>query len=78
LQENVNRCSARQSGHRTRAAFRSPHDPVTDHEGEARTGVAAVEVTVDDLLDDRPEIPILIEAMSTAKPVLLLETYLVF
>jgi hypothetical protein len=50
----------------------------TDHEGEARAGVAAVEVALDDLLDDRPEIPALIEAMSTAKPVLLLETHLVF
>ncbi len=28
--------------------------------GEARAGVAAVEVALDDLLDDRPEIPVLL------------------
>ena len=39
--------------------------------------MAAVEIALDDLLDDRPEIPILIEAMSTAKPVYLLEAALV-
>jgi len=60
LQESVNRCSAWQSGQRTRAALRSPHEPVTDHEGEARAGIAAIEVALDDLPDDRPKIPALI------------------
>ena len=38
-----------------RAAFRSPHEPVTDHEGESTARVAEVEVALDHLLDDRPE-----------------------
>jgi len=38
-----------------RAAFRSPHEPVTDHEGESATGIAAIKVALNDLLDDRPE-----------------------
>jgi len=32
----------------------------TPDTGETRTGVAAVEVTLDDLLDDRAEIPVLL------------------
>jgi len=60
LQENVNRCSAWQSGQRTRAALRSPHEPARDHEGEARAGIAAIKVALDDLPDDRPKIPALI------------------
>ena len=38
-----------------RAAFRSPHEPATDHEGESAAGIAAVEIALDHLLDDRPE-----------------------
>jgi hypothetical protein len=34
---------------------------------KARAGVAAVEVSLDDLFDDRPEIPILIEARNRSK-----------
>ena len=57
---NVNRCSAWQSGQRIREALLSPHEPATDDEGEARAGIAAIEVALDDLLDDRPKIPALI------------------
>jgi hypothetical protein len=53
-----------------RAAFRSPHETATDHEGEPAFRIAAVKILLDHLLDDRSEKPILIEAMSTAKPVL--------
>jgi hypothetical protein len=38
-----------------RAAFRSPHEPATDHEGKTAAGVATVEVALHDLLDDGPE-----------------------
>jgi hypothetical protein len=61
-----------------RAAFRSPHETATDHEGEPAFRIAAVKVLLDHLLDDRSEKPILIEAMSTAKPVLPLETIFIF
>ena len=37
------------------AALRSPHEPVTDHEGEPSAGIAAVKILLDHLLDDRPE-----------------------
>ena len=38
-----------------RAAFRSPHGPVTDHEGEPAFRIAAVKILLDHLLDDRSE-----------------------
>jgi len=38
-----------------RAAFRSPHEPATDHEGEPAAGIAAVKILLDHLLDDRSE-----------------------
>jgi hypothetical protein len=43
-----------------RAAFRSPHEPVTDHEGEARAGIASVQVALDNLPDDRLEMAIVL------------------
>jgi hypothetical protein len=42
-----------------RAALRSPHETASVHEGKAATGVAAVEVLLHDLFDDRPEIAVL-------------------
>jgi hypothetical protein len=42
-----------------RAAFRSPHAPATDYEGEPAAGIAAVKILLDHLLDDRSEKPIL-------------------
>jgi hypothetical protein len=49
LQESVNRCSAWESGQWTRAALRSPPEPAADHEDcEARAGIAAIEVALDD------------------------------
>jgi hypothetical protein len=60
LQENIRRCSARQSGQRIRAALRSPHDSATIHEGEPGTRIAAVKILLHDVLDDRPEIAALI------------------
>ena len=38
-----------------RAALRSPHEPLPAHEGKAAPRVAAVEVLLHDLFDDRPE-----------------------
>jgi len=38
-----------------RAAFRSPHEPATDHEGEPAFRIAAVKILLDHLLDDRSE-----------------------
>jgi hypothetical protein len=38
-----------------RAAFRSPHETATDHAGKPAAGIAAVEIALDHLLDDRPE-----------------------
>jgi hypothetical protein len=49
------------------AAFRSPHEPVTDHEGEPAFRIAAVKILLDHLLDDRSE-----------KPILTLETVFIF
>ena len=43
-----------------RAALGRPHEPVTDHEDEPAAGVAAVQVRLHDLLDDRPEVTALI------------------
>ncbi len=61
LQENVNRCSAWQFGQRILATVSvCPHETVTDHEGEARARIAAVEVTLDDLPDDGSEIPVVL------------------
>ena len=57
--------SSAQSGHLMRAAFRSPHEPATDHEGEPAFRIAAVKILLDHLLDDRPEKAALIEALST-------------
>jgi len=38
-----------------RAAFRSRHETATDHEGKPAAGIAAVEIALDYLLNDRPE-----------------------
>jgi len=59
-QENITNRSAPQSGHRMRAALRSPHETASVHEGEPAFRIAAVEVAPDDLLDDRPEVTALI------------------
>jgi len=53
--------SSRQSGQRIRATVSvCPHEGSMLHEGEAAFRVAAVEILLDHLLDDRPEIPVLI------------------
>ena len=50
-----------------RAAFRSPHEPATDHEGEPAFRIAAVKILLDHPLNDRSE-----------KPILPLETVFIF
>jgi hypothetical protein len=68
LQENIIRCSARQRGQRIRATVSvCPHETVTDHEGESAFRVAAIKITLDHVLDDRPEI-----AMLPLEPALIL------
>ena len=56
-QENITNRSAPQSGHRMRAALRSPHETATDHEGEPAFRIAAVKILLDHLLNDRSENP---------------------
>jgi len=57
-QENITSRSSPQSGHRIRAAIRSPRGAASVHEGKPAAGVAAVEVTLDRPLDNGPEIAI--------------------